>query len=653
MSKARIDASHAKADGGVAELYIDGVRTPPLLYALSDIPASKAWNECSQRGIRNFGACGVQIVCVDSNLHEGWCEDGTYDPTHLYRDIEAVLKANPHAKVITRLHLNPPYFWLRAHRSELLAYTEREQADGRTVYKNLPLTDSGEYGERTIARKHLFSELRASIGSPVWINDVCSVLRQLCEKVKAHPLGEALIGIQVANGHCGEWHMWARSDYGEAMNGLYRRMLCKIYPDLALFHRRYGKDATPETVSMATAEEMDRPFLSERVLDRDRYAHALDSMRAFSYASAEAISAFASCIKKAWGREMMVGAFYCYFFSTGGPAAAHFEIDRILDNPDIDFLAAPSAYGNNKKSGNLNFIRYVAESCRLHGKLMLAEMDQGYRSVNQAEKNLYVCESEEEYASLMKRNIMENIILGNGAWYYDHRVIPSDIHVKEEYWNNEERLHTVKVLQETCQKLLEKPFKKTTDVLLVVDAKSKLYTKQSELSFEMINALGKSGVGFDRLYLSDLAKCDISRYRAVIFHNCLSIERQTYDFICEKVMADGRAVILAGGFGLVIEDEDASKKGEAFIDLENEKCHIVVMEKASTDASLYREIFRRAGAHIYADKDEVIIADNELVMIHCRDREEATLHLQNQKITFPCAKFETRVYHTVTGERIL
>ena len=59
MSKARIDGSRVTARGGVAELYIDGVRTPPLLYALSDIPAAKAWQECSQRGIRNFGACGV------------------------------------------------------------------------------------------------------------------------------------------------------------------------------------------------------------------------------------------------------------------------------------------------------------------------------------------------------------------------------------------------------------------------------------------------------------------------------------------------------------------------------------------------------------------------------------------------------------------
>ena len=563
------------------------------------------------------------------------------------------MKANPNAKVITRLHLNPPYFWLRAHRSELLAYTERENLDGRTVYRDLPLTDSGTYGERTIARKHLASELRASMGSTVWLHDVCEILRQLCAKVKAHPLGEALIGIQVANGHCGEWHMWPRSDYGQAMNGLYRRMLQKIYLDLNDFRRHYGENATFDTVRMATAEEMDRPFLTERVLDRDRYARELDSMRAFSYASAEAISTLAACIKEAWGREMMVGAFYCYFFSTGGPSSAHFEIDRILNNPDIDFLAAPSAYGNNKKSGNMNFIRYVAESCRLHGKLMLAEMDQGYRSVNQTEKCLYVCESEEEYASLMKRNIMENIILGNGAWYYDHRVVPSDIHVKEEYWNNEERLHTVKVLQDTCEKLLLKPYKKTTDVLLVVDAKSKLYTKQSELSFGVIDALGKSGVGFDRIYLSDLCQCDLSRYRTVIFHNCLSIERKTYDFIREKVMNDGRAVILAGGFGLVIEEEKASLQGEILSDTENESCRIVVMEKTSTDPSLYREIFRKAGAHIYSDGGEVIIADNELVMIHCKDRAEVTLHLQNQTVTFPCEKFETRVYHTQTGERIL
>ena len=110
---------------GVPQLYIDGKKTVPLLYALSDIPAAAPWNDCSQRGIKNFSACGIDIVCIDSNLHEGWQENGEYNPESLYGDISAVLFANPNAKIITRLHLNPPYWWLRMRLSGKIQRTCR------------------------------------------------------------------------------------------------------------------------------------------------------------------------------------------------------------------------------------------------------------------------------------------------------------------------------------------------------------------------------------------------------------------------------------------------------------------------------------------------------------------------------------------------
>ena len=110
MSKARVDASEVSKFGGAAKLIIDGVNTAPLWYALSDIPAAKAWMECSQRGVANFSLQGINVVCVDTNIHMDWSEDGVYEPRALIRDIEAVLQANPNALIVTRLHLNPPYW---------------------------------------------------------------------------------------------------------------------------------------------------------------------------------------------------------------------------------------------------------------------------------------------------------------------------------------------------------------------------------------------------------------------------------------------------------------------------------------------------------------------------------------------------------------
>ena len=654
MSIAKIDTSKITASGGRPELYIDGVKTPPLLYALSDIPAARAWNECSQRGIRNFGKLGINIVCVDTSIHEDWSEDGVYEPRALYRNIEAALKANPDVKVITRLHLNPPYWWLHKYPEERMGYRERVEEDGKVSYRAPEITDSGAYGDRTIARKHLPFELRVSIASEQWIKDVSGVLDQLCKKLKAHPLGRSLIGIQVAYGHCGEWHAYERSGYGEPMRKLYTKLAKEKYKDIETLRKYYGSDADFETLKLPEPDEVEAAFAGDNnaVLAPAEHARLIDFSRTYSYASAEAISRFCKAIKESWGDGILAGAFYTYFFYTGRAENAHHETEKIFSDKNIDFLASPCAYTDNKKSGNMNMIRYVAESCRINGKLMLCEMDQGFRSVNYTAGNLYVCENEEEYASIVKRNIMENIMLGNGAWYYDHRVVPSSIYEKEEYWNNEPRLENIANLQRVCCALEEKEYKKTTDVLVVVDAESKYYTWTSfGSSFDFINAVGKSGAGFDRIFLKDLKKTDISRYRCVLFVDCSYISLDDYDFIKNKVLIEGRTVVIVGRFAKVVGDNYNSIG--ALIEEKSKVCRIVATEEFITDPRFYKELFAEAGAHIYTDGDEVVIADNDMVMVHTKEKEEVTLHLHSKDILLHLPKYSTVVYNTKTAEKIL
>lgn len=654
MSHAKIDTSHISAYGGSAELWIDGKKTPPIFYALSDIPAAKAWKDCSQRAIRNFGKLGIHIVCVDTNLHEGWATDGTYDPLALYRDIEAVLRANPHAKIITRLHLNPPYHWLRKHPKEAIRYLTVTEKDGEWDVQEPPLTDNGQYGDRTIARKHLPFEIRASIASQKWIEDVCAVLKQLCLKIKEHPLGDALIGIQVAYGHCGEWAAYAESDFGEPMRKLYCRMAKEKYKTTEELQRFYGNSADFETLALPTPQEIKSTFGSDpdHVLLPEKHARIIDFLRSYSRASTEAISRFCACIKENAGEGMLAGAFYGYFFYTGAARSAHFEPERIFSDKNVDFLAAPCAYTENKKSGNMNMLRYVAESCRLNGKLMLCEMDQGFRSVNQTAKELYVCENEQEYSALIIRNIMENVLLGNGAWYYDHRIVPSSIYEKEEYWDTPERLETIGKLQKVCEALANAPYRKTTDVLLVVDAASKYYAQNGfRHGFELIDAIGKSGVGFDRLFLSDLTKVDLDRYRCVLFVDCPVLSQDTYQYIQKKILSSAKTTVIMGRFAVVVDEKE--NDAATFILQNTHKNRVIVSKECITDPLVYREIFKKAGAHIYTDQSEVVIADNGLVMVHCKDIPRSVLHLHCGDIVVENPKYSTAVYNTQTGERIL
>lgn len=670
MSIATIKKDHITANAGAPELYIDGKKTVPLWYALSDIPAAKAWNDCSQRGIKNFAKCGIDIVCVDTNLHEGWQENGEYDPAALLKDISAVLQSNPNAKVVTRLHLNPPYWWLHKYPEEQIVYYGKKEIDGQVKWVELEKTDSGTYGDRTIARKHLPTEIRASIASERFLHDCGEMLRQLCEKVKAHPLGRYLIGIQPAYGTCGEWHYWGGNntyycnlgtDYCEPMQRLFRRIVRERYASEEELKRFYGDTATFENVTMAPPEEREATYGANFFMTPEKYARGIDSMRTFSVASAEAIRYFCKCIKESWN-EILTGAFYGYFVYTEDASAAHCEPHRLFSDDNIDFLAGPCAYTYNKEVGNANLLRYVAESCRINGKLYLSEMDQGFRSWNSTICKEYICESEEEYATIMKRNIMENILIGNGAWYYDHRLPTVSFYEKEEYWNTPERLKTIKELQNVCKSMLEKAYKKTTDVLLVVDTERLYYKCYTSASFEFMQAILKSGAGVDRLYLKDLEKCDISRYKCVLFLDCHTMETRIYEYIRNKVMADGRTVILINGFAKIVDKmTDVSRLEqiiganpcEKYKEYENSNCRICVMPETLTDRKFYHDIFKKAGAHIYSDDGEVIIADNEMVMMHCKDIPQTTLHLHCGDVKVENGKYNTVIYNSFTGERVL
>ena len=77
------------------------------------------------------------------------------------------------------------------------------------------------------------------------------------------------------------------------------------------------------------------------------------------------------------------------------------------------------------------------------------------------------------------------------------------------------------------------------------------------------------------------------------------------------------------------------------------------MPETLTDRKFYHDIFKKAGAHIYSDDGEVIIADNEMVMMHCKDIPQTTLHLHCGDVKVENGKYNTVIYNSFTGEKVL
>ena len=658
MSFAEIRKSTVTASQGMPELYIDGQKTPPLFYALSDIPAGRAWTERSQTGIKQFAERGIHIVCIDTNLYEGWQENGEYSPASTFKEMQAVLQANPKAKIIVRLHMNAPYWWLRKHPEEwLVVYGEKH-------------TDCGGYADRILDNDRPASEIKASFASEKWLNDAGEMLAQYCQKIKDSPFGEYLIGIQPAYGSCGEWHSFGGllADYSAPMTRFYRKVVKDIYQTEEKLKEFYGENARFDNLEIPLPE-IRNDYNYGRFYHPKTDAPVVDSFRCYSLAAVQAISHFCRIIKRTWGAGILAGSFYGYFFSVGGATSAHLETSKIYENDDIDFLAGPGAYGENKFAGNANTLRHLPESNRINGKLFLCEMDQGYSSHcagGTANSAIYTCENQAEFSAITIRNIMENILHGNGAWFYEHRLTHESKYKTTLYWDSPESHDTIIKIRQACEKIQSRPFVKSTDVLIVQSTEALYYQLNGWFPFSyahraFLDAVAKSGVGFDHVYLADLEKCDLKRYKCVIFINCTVLSKAKFDYIKNKVMKDGRTVCFMLKCGRILDGEVSDENVEKLVGrkllpeifYQTDDCSVYYCENAVYSAQWYNGVFRKAGAHIYTDHREVVVADNNLVMVHCKNIAKTHLHLKDRDILLDNGACNTYVFDVETGERLL
>lgn len=662
--------AEVKQENGYPALYIDGERTAPLMYALTDQPSGVPRSAFGRKNIPYFYKVGINLVSVCTSIDRDWKEDGTYDAAHPIDCIKAVKELHPDARVHFRLNLTPPYWWMRKYPEELIKYYGIVSAD----------TGRG----RSVTEKDKTNEIRASFVSERWIRDVKGVLKQFTKALKDCGLDKEVISVQLAYGGYGEWHLYGQyygvgsyeSDYSAPMLRFFRKYLKKKYKTEAALCRAWGQNVTFETANLAT------PDMRHALRDNNTYRYpeysmrAIDSLKCLQLGAPYAISKFAKQLKESWGEGLLVGAFYGYYFACGDVFGRMLEPHLLFNDKNIDFLAAPNAYTANKRSGNVAFLRYPAESVRLNGKLFWNEMDQGFKAYcrYRGEGNTYLCENNEEYNSLMKRNVLENVLRGMGAWFFDHNH-PEDFYKPEKigYWDDPERLEAIDEIRAFTEKIptLRPSYRSSADVLVVFDTESVYYygiyegmqDKHNTYNhFDFADALGKSGVAYDMIWLYDLLKCDISQYKCVLFVSCDAMRKKEYDYIRKTVMGGGRTVAFMCNNGYIVDNKTALSNMTAlygcalkdgYLELQRENYQLVTVSEYQYKPSFYRELFKKAGAHIYTENEEVICVANDLVMVHCKETPVTTLHLKCGDLKVENGKYSTKVFDNLTGQRLL
>lgn len=684
-TRAQIRAKVAHYQGRPT-IFINEQPHSPQIYALTHAFGGRwSWEEKPARNLRNFCETGIRLFQVDLYLEDIWPKNAEkLDLEKALRQVRGVLDACPDAAVFVRLHTNAPYWWNELHREECTEY-----ADG-------PI-DNVTYGPpRNLEDGDPDRPLRASLASLLWRKEAGQKVREFCQRMAETPEGQRIAGIHVAGGVYGEWHYWGfiehDPDTGPAMTRYFREWLRKKYgSDAALQQAWQTTEFTLASATVPDTAERNR-CLDGIFRDPTRERRVIDYFTAQQEVVAEDIEYFCHIVKQTWSRPVIVGVFYGYFHMTFCRQAAggHIFIERIMNCPDIDYLSGPQTYWEiTRKAGGSGNSRGIVESALLHGKLWLDEVDNGYlqtyRDMDFAHSRLF---DDSVYASVLSRSVALPLMRGAGFWYYDF-----GRHLNSGWWDSPLYMERVRQLKSFFDKQLQQPHRPVADVLYVYDQENFYYLKNQrqplceDVPDQMVEEALRSGTAGDHVYLFDLQKVDLSRYKAIVFVNAYKMSAADRKFIQEKVAQNGRTLIwnyLPGytdgwensldfvteltGMKLrkidspakpkvifskpdtswtfesavqplvTIEDSDV----EIFGKLDSLNHTVIARKKFPTHTSLFaalpihgsdawREVFRAANCHIYNEKNDFTYANDNLLLLHTASGGTRTLHLRNGK----------------------
>ncbi|MVM33515.1 hypothetical protein GO755_25990 [Spirosoma sp. HMF4905] len=698
-----------KPYNGRPTLFVNGAPQAPTFYALTHAYGGRwSWEEVPARNLNNFCQIGFRLFQVDLWLEDIWSSaSDTLDIRKAQRQVRGVLDQCPDASVVIRIHVNAPFWWNKAHPDECTQFAD---APVDTTLKAGPPFHNEEHD--------IHAALRASLASAKWKQESGQKLVELCQKLSKTPEGNALIGMHVAGGIYGEWHYWGfiehDPDTSPAMTTYFRNWLKAKYKTNQALQKAWK--STAFTLDNATVPNTAERLKTQDGFFKDpiQEQRTIDYFTAQQQVVAEDAEYFCRLVKETWPRPIVTGIFYGYLHMTFNrqTVGGHLFIRQILDSPYIDYLSAPQTYWpDSRKAGGSGNSRGIIESTLLHGKLWFDEIDNGYLYKNDFENIRYISRYDTTYANIMKRCALLPLMRGIGFWFYDFGPQKGF-----GWWDDPNYLASMKQEKQFFEKRLVVPYKSEADVLYVWSQDVFYYLKSAPLPIT-VNVLDhsieqalRSGTVGDQIYDFDLDRVNLNQYKAVVFMNVYKLTDIQRKFIQEKVAKNGRTIVwnyLTGytngdrldltfvksltGMNLERATVDKApvvkflspnysykfsgpveplvvindKSAQSLAELEGANQPVIARKQGKEFTSIFcglplngidgfREIFRKAGCHIYNEKNDFTYANSGLLMVHTKDGGTRTIQLKNGKsISIPLTAGSTLLLDAQTGEIVL
>lgn len=592
-----INKADVRKENGSVGLWINNRQVPPFAY-MSYLGESRYYDEVARHGLDLFclpaylGDLGINSMSgINPFRPTFWTGENQYDFKIIQKEFEKLISVKKDAKVIIRVHLDPPTWWLDQNPSERCALP-----DGKT--------------------------LRVSYSSEKWRADAGKTLKALMDWLRQSDYNGNIIGIHIAGGSTEEWFYHYKDhfyDQSTARSSDFRKWLRVRYDnDLVRFRTAWGD----QNITFETAEEADisGTLKGEALMEKNRNTQRLDSYDYHAQVIVGNIKYFSKIVKQESEGRLLTGAFYGYHLFVHDPRRGHGSLKELLMYPDLDYLSSPNDY---RREVGLDWLPMAAiKSVQMHGKLWMAENDtrtaltkllkevapeinppgDWYSSpVWKGPQNMRIS------SELLWKNAARMLAYGYGGWWFD---------MWGGWYSDESFLSVFQSLNHLYAKKKSGKPQYQPEVVVVVDEKLQFYDETyGKITGSILSnryPLGITGTSFDIVLRSDLDSLKTKNYKVVWYlglHELSEKEKRTIG-------------------GLKVKTNFSIQTTEQGSEVFQKASSVALYDKKVVwNPEELRGIFKSAQVHIFGNHNDVVYAGNGWLAIHGRQAGKRTIQL--------------------------
>lgn len=515
----------------------------PTVY-LNDRPVTGLmnWNRYpNEKDTALFRDAGVNFYSFMGNLfvendnvpdEERTTLDGAMDrmrmtPENIDRTMSMLIAVNPEIKILPRIILNAPVWWLKSHPDEVQLNYD-------------------------VNKREYVTAPRPNIAAESWRSLWTETLAKTIEHFESH-WSEHIIGYHTGMGHCGEHtYQWWDSicEFSKAQNRAFRIWLKQQYPEIGELNRRWHTGYRDfEEIPLPAAERfVNYTVRTPALLLPETEADLIDFQKFSSDLMADTILLEAKTVKqtlKKLGREKLFGVFYGYINLVGNSTqttVGHSALTKVLRSENVDFICGPLSYGARQNGGTV-LPQMIPGSIIANGKFFYNEDDTGTHVV-QREHHGYIPATAEESVHAERRNFMETWRAGGSQWWMD---------LYGTNWFLDERLREefsrLRVFAE--QHLADRRSK--AEIAVFVSLESSFYMRDTpapltgNLIEQQLFEIGAIGASYDLFQEEDIPLLiqsgQLEQYKFCIFLNSIAMSGPIRDAVKRHVACRSRSLL--------------------------------------------------------------------------------------------------------------